>query len=195
MKNKILTVGILAVAMTTAGCGASFDSSTASLYIGKKGNIKQAITESFAEPYYSFDEFESMLNKELDTYNSKYEKDKILIDELELKEDTLYLILEYEDAEIFEQYNEKYCFIGSIEEALSEGISFNIGFKNADNETYTATEVTEQKTNSVVVLQSEEIIELQKPVQYVSENVEIISDHMVQVKPIEDSAEYAYIIY
>lgn len=195
MKGKILAVGILTVAMTMVGCGASFDPSTASLYIGKNGKIKQAMVESFAMPYYSLDEFESMLNKELETYNSKYENEKISIDQLELEEDTLYLVLDYEDAEIFEQYNEEFCFIGSIEDALLQGISFNSNFKDADNVEHTATEVTEKKSNQVAVLQSEGVIELQKSVQYVSENVEIISDHMVQVMPIEDSAEYAYIIY
>ena len=39
------------------------------------------------------------------------------------------------------------------------------------------------------------VVQLEKPVKYVSNNVEIISDHMVQVMPIEDSAEYAYIIF
>ena len=45
-----------------------------------------------------------------------------------------------------------------------------------------------------MILQKEGIVQLEKPVKYVSNNVEIISDHMVEVMPIEEQDEYAYII-
>ncbi len=68
-------------------------------------------------------------------------------------------------------------------------------FKDAEYEERTTTEVTEKKDNHVLIVQAEGVIELEMPVKYVSNNVEILSEHTVQVMPIEDESEYAYIIY
>ena len=85
--------------------------------------------------------------------------------------------------------------MGTVEEALDAGLSFQMDFKDAEYEEYSGADVSAKKSHYVAVLQNEGIVQLQRPVKYVSNNVEILSDHMVQVMPIADSAEYAYIIY
>lgn len=194
MKKWIRALCVLAVMMLLAGCGTSFKPTVTSLYIHKNGKITQAIVESFEKEYYSLTEFESMLQKEMDTYNQKFGEERIKKDSLEIKNDTLYLLLEYEDADTFSQYNEEYCFVGSVEEAEEAGLSFNMVFKDADYEEYTAEEAARGE-DSVAVLKEEGVVQLQKPVKYVSNNVEIIDEHTVQVMPIADEDEYAYIIY
>lgn len=195
MKKWLMTVCMLAIVLLMTGCGASFEPSVTSLYICKDGKITQAIVESFEKDYYSLSEFESMIEKEISTYNSSFGEEKLKLNRLEEKGQTLYLLLDYEDADVYRSYNEEYCFVGSIEEALDEGLSFNMDFKDADYEEVSAAAATENKNSHVVVLKEEGVVQLEKPVKYVSNNVEIISDHMVQVMPIEDSAEYAYIIF
>lgn len=195
MKRWISTICILAAVALLAGCGSSFQPAVTSLYIQKNGEITQAIVESFEKEYYSDKEFQSMIEKEVDAYNSNYGEERITIERLEVIDDTLYLLLDFKDADTYEHYNETYCFSGTIDGALDEGLSFNMDFKDAEYEMYSTSEVTEKKNNSVIVLKDEGIVQLEKPVKYVSNNVEIISEHMVQVMPIEDEDEYAYIIY
>lgn len=195
MKKWMMTVCAIGSALWMTGCSASFEPSITSLYISKDGKITQAIVESFEKEHYSLSELESMVNKELSTYNNRYGEEKIVLNRLEEEDQTLYLLLDYEDAEVYRSHSEEYCFIGTVDEALDEGHSFNMYFKDADYGEISAAAATENKKNHVVVLKEEGVVQLQKPVKYVSNNVEIISDHMVHVMPIEDSAEYAYIIF
>lgn len=195
MRRWISTICILAAVALLAGCGSSFQPSVTSLYVQKNGEITQAIVESFEKDYYSDKEFQSMIEKEVDAYNHNYGEERIAIERLEVEDDTLYLLLNFKDADTYEHYNETYCFSGTVDEALDEGLSFNMDFKDAEYEEYSTSDVTEKKSNSVVVLKEEGIVQLENPVKYVSNNVEVISEHMVQVMPIEDENEYAYIIF
>ena len=194
MKKWMSMLCILAVVLAMSGCSTSFRPSASSLYIQKDGKLTQAIVESFEKDYYSLAEFENMINKEIDTYNRNYGEEKISLNQLELKDQTLYLLLDFSDADVYSTYNEEYCFVGTVEEALDAGLSFQMDFKDAEYEEYSGADVTAKKSHHVAVLQNEGIVQLQSPVKYVSNNVEILSDHMVQVMPIADSAEYAYII-
>jgi len=195
MKKWVSVICIFAVMLTAVGCSSSFQPSVTSIYIQDNGKITQAIVESFEKEYYSSQELQSMVEKEVDAYNSSYGEERITIQKAEIEADTLYLLIDFQDADTYGQYNEVYCFSGTVEQALKEGLSFDMIFKDIQYEEYSAADVTEQKSNSVVVLKEEEIVQLQSPVKYVSNNVEVISDRMVQVMPIEKEEEYAYIIY
>lgn len=195
MKKWISTICILAAVILLIGCSSAFQPSVTSLYVQKNGEITQAIVESFEKDYYSDREFRSMIEKEVDAYNAQYGEERITIERLEVEDGTLYLLLGFKDADTYGHYNESYCFSGTVDEALDEGLSFNMDFKDALYEEYSTSDVTEKKSNSVVVLKEEGIVQLEKPIKYVSNNVEVISEHMVQVMPIEDENEYAYIIF
>ena len=152
--------------------------------------------ESFAQEYYSLDEFSAMVQKEVDVYNQKLGETKITVESTEVKDSVMYMKLHYADADTYRLYNEEYLFVGSVEDALSEGLSFNMIFRDADYEgEYTAADVTENKSETVAVAKEEGVIQLEKPVKYVSSNVEILDAHTVEVMPIEAEDEYAYIIY
>lgn len=196
MRKWISALCILAVGILAAGCGSSFQPSITSLYIHKDGKITQAVVESFDKAYYSLAEFQSMVGMEVEQYNVNYGEERIEIEQLTVDEDnTLYLQIDFQDADTYEHYNETYCFLGTIEEALDEGLPFDMVFRDPDYEEYTAVEVTGRKNDSVAVLREEGIVQLEKKVKYVSNNVEILSEHMVEIMPIEDENEYAYIIY
>lgn len=198
MKKWMSAVCVLMAVLFMTGCGKdkSFNPSVSSLYIEKNGEITQAIVESFAQEYYSLDEFSAMVQKEVDVYNQKLGETKITVESTEVKDSVMYLKLHYADADTYRLYNEEYLFVGSVEDALSEGLSFNMIFRDADYEgEYTVADVTENKSETVAVAKEEGVIQLEKPVKYVSSNVEILDAHTVEVMPIEAEDEYAYIIY
>ena len=198
MKKWMSAVCVLMAVLFMTGCGKdnSFNPSVSSLYIEKNGEITQAIVESFAQEYYSLDEFSAMVQKEVDVYNQKLGETKITVESTEVKDSVMYLKLHYADADTYRLYNEEYLFVGSVEDALSEGLSFNMIFRDVDYEgEYTAADVTENKSETVAVAKEEGVIQLEKPVKYVSSNVEILDAHTVEVMPIEAEDEYAYIIY
>lgn len=189
MKKRILTACVLITAFAVPGCGPSFQPSASSLYVKQDGTLTQAVVESFEKEYYSLDEFRSMTEKEVGAY------EKISIERLEVKDGTMYLLLDYEDADTYSRYNEAYCFMGTVEEALAAGHSFNMTFRDTEYEEYTTAEATAKKSDHVVILKEEGVVQLEKKVKYASNNVDIITDSMVEVMPIEDEEEYAYIIY
>ncbi len=190
MKRWFSAICILMITILTVGCGKnSFQPSVSSIYVHKDGRITEAIVENFMQDYYSFDEFQSMVEKEVAAY------DNVSIQSLELKDSTVYLLLDFADAETYSKYSEVYCFQGTVDEALSAGLPFAMDFKDEQYEEYSTAEVTEKTSNSVLVLKSEGFVETEQPIKYVSNNVEILGSHSVEVMPIDDEAEYAYIIY
>ncbi len=195
MKKWRSILCILITGCLLTACAYSFEPSTSSLYIQKDGKLTQAIVESFERSFFSLSEFETMAEKEIGAFNSSCGEDKITVQRLEIENDTLYFLLDYTDAEAYEQYNDVTCFLGTVEEAIAEGYPFNMDFKDADYTEYNAAEATKDKRSSVAVLKEEGVVELEEKVKYVSNNVEVLSDHMVQVMPIEADDEYAYIIY
>lgn len=194
MKKCLTILCVLFLVLSMAACGSSFEPSVTSLYVQKNGELTYAVVESFEKEYYSFSEFQSMIDREVESCNSNYSEPAISVERLEVKDKTLYLLLNFTNADAYSRYNEEYCFAGTIEDALSAGQSFNLLFKDADYEERTTAEVTDKKDDQVLILQSEGIVQLEMPVKYVSNNVEIISDHMVEIMPIEEEDEYAYII-
>ena len=68
-------------------------------------------------------------------------------------------------------------------------------FRDADYVEQETADVTTDRERSIVILKDEGTVQLEQPVRYVSNNVEILSDHMLQVMTIEDPEEYAYIVY
>lgn len=196
MRKRICAMCVLLLAFSMTGCGSSsFEPSISSLYIQKDGKITYAVVESFEKDYYSEDEFRSMTEREVDTCNSQYSEPAISINDLEVKDQTLYLLLDFTDAEAYSRYSGEYCTVSTIEEALDAGHSFQMDFKDADFEEYSVTEVTDKKDDHVLILKDECIVQLESTVKYVSNNVDILSGHMVEVMPIRDEEEYAYIIY
>lgn len=194
MKRCLMILCTLFLTLFLTACGSSFEPSVTSLYVQKDGKLTYAVVESFEKEYYSFSEFQSMIDREVDSCNSNYSEPVISVERLDVEDGTLYLLLNFANADAYSRYNEEYCFVGTIEDALSTGQSFSLLFKDAEYEERTTAEVTEKKDDQVVILQKEGIVQLEKPVKYVSNNVEIISDHMVEVMPIEEQDEYAYII-
>lgn len=82
MKKWMSAVCVLMAVLFMTGCGKdkSFNPSVSSLYIEKNGEITQAIVESFAQEYYSLDEFSAMVQKEVDVYNQKLGETKITVE-------------------------------------------------------------------------------------------------------------------
>ena len=195
MKHFTRRLLALTMALSMTGCSSSFEPSVTSMYVQKNGKITYAVVESFEKEYYSQDEFRTMIDREVEACNSQYSEPAIAIEKLEVEGETLYLLMEFANAEAYEGYSEEYCFIGSVSDALDEGRAFNMTFKDADYKEYTTAEVTAKKENQVLVLQKEGVVELEGTIKYVSNNVEVLSEHMVQIMPIEDKEEYAYIIY
>lgn len=195
MKKWTCIICMSVLLLSISGCGSSFEPSISSLYVQKDGTLTYAVVESFEKDYYSLNEFQSMIEREVDTCNSMYSEPAITINQVEVKDGTLYLLLEFVNAEAYSNYNEEYCFVGTIEEALEEGRSFDMVFKDTKYEEYTTAEVTDKKENHVLIVQSEGVVELEAAVKYASNNVEILSERMVEVMPMADEEEYAYIIY
>ena len=83
----------------------------------------------------------------------------------------------------------------SVTVILEKGFSFNKDFRDADYVEQETADVTTDRERSIVILKDEGTVQLEQPVRYVSNNVEILSDHMLQVMTIEDPEEYAYIVY
>lgn len=195
MKKWMYAVCVIITALSMTGCSSSFEPSVTSMYVQKNGKITYAVVESFEKDYYSLEEFQAMTEREAEAFNSTYSEPALSIEKLEAENGTLYLLMEFADADAYSRYSEEYCFAGTVREALDDGKAFDMTFRDPEYTEYTTADVTGKKDDQVLIVQNEGIIEFQKEIKYVSNNVEVLSDRSVQVMPIEDEEEYAYIIY
>ena len=84
MKKWIYAVCVLMLALSVSGCGSSFEPSVTSMYVQKNGKVTYAVVESFEKEYYSLEEFQTMIEHEVEICNGSYSEPVISIERLEV---------------------------------------------------------------------------------------------------------------
>ena len=95
MKRCLMILCTLFLTLFLTACGSSFEPSVTSLYVQKDGKLTYAVVESFEKEYYSFSEFQSMIDREVDSCNSNYSEPVISVERLDVEDGTLYLLLNF----------------------------------------------------------------------------------------------------
>lgn len=130
MNRRIMATAVsLLLIFTLCGCG---NGSTTEEYEGsntaeikKDGAITSTIQDSFLTQQYDEELLEEFTLKEAAEYNHENGEGAISIKKLEVKNDKVTLVMEYQTAEDFENFNQYPFFSGTVEEAFAAGYDFN----------------------------------------------------------------------
>ncbi len=190
----LIVLGIVKVSKHFSNRGISITKDQC-LEVSGKGNITETITSAFDSNTYSFDDLKAQAEKEIGDYNKIAGSDKAIKQKkLELKDNTVEMILTYASDGDFRSFNGKRIYVGTMKELRGSGIDFGVPMKRADgaHETINDEELQEGDKHHAIVLEGDLMLTVPKKILYTSDNVISVNDTTVEVNAGE---ELAYIIY
>ena len=178
MKKKWNLCVVLVLAMLCAGCGQKFEPTESTIFVTSKGVVKSAIMESFDKSYYDFDELYKSVEKEVKSYCLDKIEEVIKITSLTEGHDEVTLVMEYETAKDYADFNEVVLFSGTFAEAVEEGYLPNT-LQDAEG---MDAEIDLEKQGNLKVLVTEESVCIQTSgkIKFVSDNVTVFDKKLAK---------------
>lgn len=163
------------------------DVETNTVFILEDGKIVSTDIEAFDEKTYDKEKLGDYVQKVIDTYNSENGEDMLKQNSYEVEENKATLVLEYANADVYEDVNGVELFTGTIAEAKKAGYDFNTNFaKMVDGKPVevTAEEFMDGEDYKVVIIKSNtKVMLLDGEVCFVStQNVSEVGEHSVLIK-------------
>ncbi len=170
--KKIIALLSAMVLFVLVGCVPN-EVTTSTLYIHNDGTVEAYFVEDFDSSIYSFSEFQSYVNEEIEDYNLEHSASVELMN-LSIDETNVMLRIKYPMAIDYERMNGVTCFYGTIAEAKADGYDF---------------ESMDSRDDSAFILIVSESIQImtEHNIVYMSDSVSEIDKHIYQVT-VDDSS-------
>lgn len=184
----LLILIILLAVFVFKSCGVDYEKADMNtVYVLKNGKIVSTDIEAFDEKTYNKDKLEAYVDDVIDTYNKENGDGSLKKKNYIVEENLATLVLEYANADIYEEVNGVELFTGTVKEAKKAGYTFDCGFaKMIDGKAITATladfaggedyRVLIIKSNTKVVLPGEVCFVSTQNVSKVGEDYVVIKD-------------------
>ena len=189
--KKFLAAGLSGLlVLSLGGCGqaAKLPSEVinTSLVVEKDGKVTSYLVNTFDKDFYTLDGLEEMVREEADEFNSTHgdgSEDPMTVVSVQTLGDgaTVQVVQDFDSADSYAEYNEQDLFYGTRVEALSQGISVDLGLVDAAN----GTPADSGKLNKalekghLIITNASAYIYCPYPVLYVSEGVVMGEDGYV----------------
>lgn len=190
-------IGILSVTLfflcllpIVTGCGESAkEAETTCIQVGKKGTVTSSIVEDFEKEYYSIPELTTMIQEEIDVYNTAH-ANAITLEETKQSETQTGKVLvkmTYASPDDYTAFNGTILFYGTIAEAKQAGLDLNTGFVSASDTTkkLEQTDLAGMDANHILICSESLQVNLPEKAQYISENVTLISNKSIMADSTE----------
>lgn len=191
-KQKVmLLVGLVAVliivvvvALFMSGAIGGKTAENNSVYILENGKVVSTNIEDFDENNYSKSELKSYISDVIKDYNKEHGSGSVRQRSLTVKNGTATSVLQYKDADVFEDFYGRELFVGTIGEALGAGYSFDIPFASVSGSSIT--ECTNEKfiadeSYKVAIIKANTKVMVEGDIYFIStENIaEVASDYVI----------------
>lgn len=194
-RRKLMITGGLAVLLVVViiigvfflgGCSNGYEADTNTVYVLENGKVVSSSVESFDEEAYSKDTLKSYVKELVNTYNAEHEK-AVKQKSLKVKDGKAVLVMEYANADVYEDFEGTEFFAGSIADAVAAGYTFDGEFANvADGKVMacTAEEFMNDAEYQVVIIKSNVTVSVENhTICYVSsENTASVENGEVVIK-------------
>ncbi len=184
----VLVILIIILAVFVFGsCGTDYaKADTNTVFVLKNGKIVSTDVEAFSEKNYDKDELEAYVKDIIDTYNEENGKDSLKQKLCDVEENVATLVLEYANADVYEDVNGVEIFTGTIKEAQDAGYSFEGSYaKMVDGKAVTATadDFVKGEDYKVVIIKSNTKVVVPGEVCFVStQNISKVGEDYVVIK-------------
>ncbi len=189
MKKSILLAIILLLVLGTAGCSKekkmikAEDVSESTILVKSDGKIQAATVEDFDKDYYKLSELQDYIENEVSAYNTKAGGEKVIIDEILLRDGKAIMVLSYTGMDQYVSFNEVTAayFNGGIKDITLDLPTTLISRKN---EALASTEeIIQNNKYRILVLNEPYHIIVDGEIKYYSENTEVIDKNEVKSAP------------
>ena len=132
MQKWKISLLVLVIAGTLAGCGQDKTPEVKSVSIGKDGMITHQIVGGF-EQNYDMDEIEKLASDRVAEYCADNGADSVTLESVEKTDDKVLIKLNYATAQDYSDFNHREMFVGTVAEANEQGYKLeNVAFVSAD---------------------------------------------------------------
>ena len=176
MQKKHFALALLSVILLM-GCAGEANVST--MTIDKNGAVQSYIVEDFTASYYDVEELRNSVLEDISYVNEQHEQTAIELTKYEVVEGGWKAIIEYQNADVYEDFNEETLYVGLWDEALDEG--------------YDVTAEMENDNYRILIFSEPVDVKVTKKIVYVSDGLQKTSSKKVTVTDKEK--EIYYIIY
>lgn len=196
---------LLLASLWMTGCEDLKDVKESTVTVDKKGAVTEALVEDFSAENYDAGELEDSVKELVKSYNAQVGKERVTIQQMEVREGTAKVFLHFETDEDYRGFNQVDFFSGTVKEAMGAGYPFSGAFLDQGGKKTAEGQVPSQCQDAQVII-------LQEPLQvlvpgnilYVSENMEILGKDQAKLSndtriPYENAQAitetYGYVIY
>ena len=178
MGKKLNFLLILSMALLVSGCSQKFEPTESTIFITSKGLVQSAVIESFDKSYYDFDELYETVEKEVKSYCLDKNEEVVTINSLIEENNSVALLMDYQTAADYADFNEILLFSGTFSEAAAVGYLPEELYDVEGN----SVEVDLDKLGELKVVVTEESVCLQTSgkIKYVSDNVTILDKKLAK---------------
>ena len=152
MQKRYLALALL-IALFLTGCAENPSVSTMS--ISKEGEVKSFIVEDFAASYYDAEELKNDVLSDIAVVNEEQQQSLIELINYELVEGVLSATIVYQNAKVYEEFNEETLFVGLWQEAVSEGYQIDADIENENYHVVVFTEPVDVKVPKKILYVSD----------------------------------------
>lgn len=135
-RHYVLFCLLLAGVMLFTGCGRGEKLSTdllkdTTVLIRQDGSLQQYIVETFDKNYYNEKDLKSFAKEKIKEYNAQYKDGKVSLEWVRVEKKIVRMLLEYDSAEDFAQFNSQEASFMTVAEARKEGKLPEVMYKAA----------------------------------------------------------------
>ena len=192
MKKSLNFWFIFVMALVMSGCGSKFEPTESTIFVTSKGKVQSAVMESFEQAYYDFDELYKEIEKEVKAYCLDKNEELVVVNSLVEENDTVSLLMEYQSAEDYAEFNDVLLFSGAFEEAVNAGFVPEVLY-TAEGE-YAEIDLEEHGNLKVIITEESVCVQTSGKISYTSDNVVVLDKKLA--KAMEAGKNHpAFILY
>lgn len=168
---------LLAGILFFKGCGGQKleDATQSTVTVAKNGKISQLLIEALPSGQYSESDLKNTVTQWIDEYVKQHDKNAVVMDGLEVKEEVAKLRINYSSVEDYKAFNNVDFFTGTVEEAIAAEYEFPNIFINKGGEEVSFTKIRSScQDEKVIIIQEPLNVLTPDAILYVSSNMEIL---------------------
>ncbi len=176
------------------GCGDKANEDITTIQINKDGSVSGTIVEEFEKEYYEAEDLKEYTLDAIAAYNASGEGKEISVSQVDAEDGIVRLQMKYGSAKDYADFNRRYLFAGTVEEAFEAGENLDVTLVDATDATKTIgkSEILQLGSRNVVMVGEDVAVKVPGKILYLSEGAELKNSKTALLHP---NGGNAYLIY
>ena len=192
----IISLYLLFILAGNVACSSGSRMAQTEITMQKDGGVSIRLVESFDKPYYDAEELRQSILTKVASYNRNVGSGNISVEKIEVENQIAEVIMSYETAEDYAQFNKEVYFVGSATKAQEVGYDLNTVLSGAEDTTETIgmSDMLNMEDYQILITDSKIPIIINGKAEYLSDNVSVSKNKKV-ITVAADSDALAYIMF